>query len=158
MPSPYRGTTQYALIFAELIRAARYRVTVTYQELAERVHLPLRGAYMGVELGEYLGAISEDEVKQSRPMLSAIAINVEGKPGEGFYGLAKTLGRLTSEDPSAKETFWKAEKEAIYKTWQRSFPTRGLRTNGTENSSGCCRSLPNEGLVIRKQTENIGLS
>jgi hypothetical protein len=48
----YRGTREYALIFAELITAARYRGTVTYQELAELVGLPLQGNFMGAELGD----------------------------------------------------------------------------------------------------------
>ena len=117
----YRGTREYALIFAELITAARYRGTVTYQELAELVGLPTHGTHMGAELGGYLGAISEDEVKQGRPMLSAIAIGTTGKPGGGFYPYAKELGRLTSDDPAAQLLFWEAEKRAVYATWQRSF-------------------------------------
>src|SRR5260221_4496963 len=115
----YRGTREYVLIYAELITAARYRGTVTYQELAELVGLPLRGSHMGVELGGYLGTISLDEVKQGRPMLSAITITIAGKPGDGFFGLAKDLGRLKSDDPSARDAYWQAEKEAVYKTWQR---------------------------------------
>ncbi len=47
MDDKYRGTKDYFLIYAELIRAARYRGTVTYQELADFVGLPLRGSYMG---------------------------------------------------------------------------------------------------------------
>src|SRR5262249_6960595 len=97
MPGEHRGTKQCALIYAELIAAARHRGTVTYQELAELVGLPIVGAHMGSEIGAYLGVISEDEVRQGRPMLSAIAVNVEGKPGGGFYGLAKELDKLTSD-------------------------------------------------------------
>ncbi len=114
-----RGTKAYLLIYAELITAARYRGTVTYQELAELVGLPLQGIYMGAELGEYLGEIVEDEVKQGRPMLSAITVRVTGKPG--FFALAKELGKLSSDDEGVQETFWEAEKQAVYETWQRSF-------------------------------------
>lgn len=116
-----RGTKAYLLIYAELITAARYRGTVTYQELAELVGLPLQGIYMGAELGEYLGEIVEDEVKQGRPMLSAITVRVTGKPGPGFFALAKELGKLSSDDEGVQETFWEAEKQAVYETWQRSF-------------------------------------
>jgi hypothetical protein len=121
MPSTHRGTKEYSLIYAELIATARHRGTVRYQELAALVGLPSRGAFMGAELGEYLGAISEDEVKQGRPMLSAIAVNVEGKPGKGFFGLAMTLGKLASNRTEDQESFWETEKKEVYKTWQRSF-------------------------------------
>src|SRR5258706_7978358 len=98
MDNKYRGTKDYFLIYAELIRAARYRGTVTYQELADLIALPLQGNYMGAELGGYLGAISEDEVKlYGRPMLSAIAVTLNGRPGGGFYAYAKDLGKLASD-------------------------------------------------------------
>ena len=42
MVNTHRGTKAYLLIYAELITAARYRGTVTYQELAELVGLPLQ--------------------------------------------------------------------------------------------------------------------
>jgi hypothetical protein len=121
MSKHYRGTREYALIFAELITAARYRGTVTYQELAQLVGLPLQGNFMSAELGAYLGAISEDEIKQGRPMLSAIAVTTTDKPGGGFYPFAKELGRLTSDDPAAQQAFWEAEKKAVYATWRQSF-------------------------------------
>jgi hypothetical protein len=121
MVNTHRGTKAYLLIYAELITAARYRGTVTYQELAELVGLPLQGIYMGAELGEYLGAIVEDEVKHGRPMLSAITVRVTGKPGPGCFALAKELGKLSSDDEGVQQAFWEAEKKAVYETWQRSF-------------------------------------
>jgi hypothetical protein len=121
MPKEYRGTKEYGLIFAELVVAARHRGTVTYQELAELVGLPTHGTHMGVEIGGYIGAISEDEVSHGRPMLSAIVVNVEGKPGIGFYSLARQLGKLKSEHPADEEAFFESEKKAVYQTWQRSF-------------------------------------
>jgi hypothetical protein len=121
MPSAHRGTREYSLIYAELIAAARHRGTVRYQELADLIGLPLRGGYMAGELGEYLGAISEDEVNQGRPMLSAVTVNKDGKPSRGFFGLAKQLGKLASDDPVEQEAFWESEKKAVYKTWQRTF-------------------------------------
>ncbi len=121
MSKQYRGTREYALIFAELITAARYRGTVTYQELAELVGLPTHGSHMGAELGAYLGAISEDEVQQGRPMLSAIAVGKNGRPGGGFFPFAKELGRLASDEPADQQAFWEAEKKVVYATWQRSF-------------------------------------
>ena len=117
-----RGTKPYLLIYAELITAARYRCTVTYQQLADLVGLPLQGAYMAAELGEYLGAIVEEEVQQGHPMLSEINIRVTGQPGPGFFALAKELDKLNSDDEAVQQAFWETGKQAVYETWQRSFP------------------------------------
>lgn len=77
---------------------------------------------MGAELGAYLGVISEDEVKlYGRPMLSAITVTVNGRPGGGFYTLAKDLGKLASDHPADQQAFWETERMAVYSTWQMSF-------------------------------------
>lgn len=116
----YRGTTDYALVLAELVRAAQYRGLTTYQDIAALVGLPQVGSHMGREIGLILGAISEDEVVADRPMLSALAVNVNGDPGQGFFDLARRLGRLGQNgDESA---FWKAERDDTYKAWRRRLP------------------------------------
>jgi len=111
----YRGTKDYSLVYAELITAAKYRGTVTYQEIAKIMGLPLRGSHMGKEIGWILGEISEDEVANSRPMLSAIAVNVQGAPGSGFFELARQLGKLGGEN---EQEFWEAERQQVYATWK----------------------------------------
>jgi hypothetical protein len=118
VPNRYRGTTEYVRVLAELVRAAEYRGVTTYQDIAVIMGLPLVGAYMGSEIGHILGEIVEDEVKAGRPMLSAVAVSVSGKAGSGFFGLAKELGRF-SGNPAEEESFWRAELEAVYKTWKR---------------------------------------
>ena len=111
----YRGTKDYALVYAELITAAKYRGTVTYQELAKIMGLPMRGSHLSRQIGTILGEISEDEVARERPMLSAIAVGVQGLPGPGFYTLARNVGRLTEQD---EQTFWEAESQAVYEAWK----------------------------------------
>lgn len=81
----YRGTTKYFHVMAELVRAAQYRGVTTYQDIAVIMGLPQKGSHMGREIGQVLGEIAEDEVNSGRPMLSAVAVNVQGKPGPGFY-------------------------------------------------------------------------
>ncbi len=115
----YRNTTAYHLIYTELTTAARYRGTVTYQEIAQLMGLPLSGSHMGREVGYILGEISEDEHLQGRPMLSAVAVGVSGEPGEGFFGLANDLGKNTGDTADDKRKFWKAEKKAAYETWHK---------------------------------------
>ena len=81
--------------------------------------LPLQGSYMGSQVGYMLGEISEGEVQQGRPMLSAVAVGVSGEPGEGFYGLAKDLNIFSEENMEAKRKFWQQERDKVYKVWQR---------------------------------------
>jgi hypothetical protein len=111
----YRGTKEYTLIFVELITAAKYRGSVTYQEIAKILGLPLRGNLMQSRVGRILGEISQDEMANGRPMLSAIAVGVNGKPGPGFFRLARQLGRLHENNESA---FWENECKLIYETWK----------------------------------------
>ena len=112
----FRGTKEYALVYTELITASKYRGTVTYQEIAKMMGLPLQGSNMGRVIGLILGEISEDEVANGRPMLSAVAVSVEGLPGGGFYSLAKELGRLSIEEN--EKDFWQKERKAVYDTWK----------------------------------------
>ena len=116
----YRGTTKYFHVLAELVRAAQYRGLTTYQDIALLMGLPQSGNYMGKEVGLILGEISEDEVRAGRPMLSWVAVGVNGKAGSGFFGLARELGQLDqNKDESA---FWQAEKLAAYSAWRRPLP------------------------------------
>src|SRR5437764_15237002 len=90
----YRGSTKYFHVLAELVRAAQYQGLTTYQDIAFIMGLPLQGSHMGAEVGHILGEISEDEVEAGRPMLSSLAVSIKEKPSEGFYNLARRLGRL----------------------------------------------------------------
>ena len=92
---------------------------MTYQEIAQIIGLPLRGSYMGSEVGYLLGEISEDEVTHERPMLSAVAVGVSGEPGDGFYGLAKDLKLFSGESLHEKRKFWQQEKNRVYEAWQK---------------------------------------
>jgi len=118
IPDKYRGSKVYLLTYCELIAAARRRGTVTYQEIAKIVGLPLSGSYMGKEVGYLIGEISEDEHVNGRPMLSAIVVSKQGKPGSGFFALARELGILQDDTPEGEQRFWEKEKTAVYATWQ----------------------------------------
>ena len=114
----YRGTREYSLVHHELTTAAKYRGTVTYQEIAKVKGLPPKGSFMGKEIGHLLGEISEDEVQNNRPMLSAVAVNTKGQPGPGFFKLATDLGKLTKQYGGNQEAFWERERNLAYKTWK----------------------------------------
>ena len=117
----YRGTIEYQLVYCALINAASNRGTVTYQEIAEIMGLPSSGNYMSRETGGMVGTISKSEVDNGRPMLSAIVVRVDGKPGDGLYNWAHQLGRLQDEGKEAESSFWEKEKRAVYDVWQKSF-------------------------------------
>ena len=122
----YRGTTKYFHVLAELVRAAQYRGLTTYQDIAILMGLPQSGNHMGKEVGLILGEISEDEVRARRPMLSSVAVGVNGKTGPGFLGLARDLGRLDqNKDESA---FWKEELLATYSAWRPATAAVELRS------------------------------
>ena len=120
VPDKYRGTITYTRVLGELVRAAEYRGVTTYQDIALIMKLPQSGAYMGGEVGRILGEISEDEFRAGRPMLSAVAVNVKGKPGPGFFALARELGRPCRKDE--EQAFWEAECDATYAAWRRPLP------------------------------------
>ena len=116
----YRGTTEYVHVLGELVRAAQYRGFTTYQDVAVIMALPMQGNLMGRELGQMLGEIAEDEVQAGRPMLSAVVVGVNGKPGSGFFSLAKDLGKITEGDN--EQSFWEQERDAVYAAWRRPLP------------------------------------
>lgn len=116
----YRGTTEYFHVLSELVRAAQYGGLTTYQDIAVIMGLPQKGSFMGSETGKILGEIAEDESVAGRPMLSAVVVGVNGKPGPGFFTLAKELGRLSAGQDEA--AFWQAERQAAYKAWRRPLP------------------------------------
>jgi hypothetical protein len=118
---PDYETVEYHLIYSELIRAARHRGTVTYQELAHVVGLPLTGNYMGKRLGAILGAISQNEYNQGRPLLSALGVTTAGKPGGGFFTLAQEFDLLETDDPAAQNALWENQVQECYDTWQQRF-------------------------------------
>jgi hypothetical protein len=92
---------------AKLVRAAQYRGLTTYQDIAVIMGLPVSGSHMGKETGHILGEISEDEVLSKRPMLSGVAVGVSGKPGPGFYGLAREIGLLKAGEDEI--SFWQTQ-------------------------------------------------
>lgn len=120
-PGKYRGSKEHFLVYCELIRAARHRGTVTFQEIAEIMGLPLSGGHMAAEVGQMIGAISVDEHGYGRPMLSAIVVSVRDLPGKGFFDLARELGRLQDDSEEGERRFWEEEKKAVYAKWQKDF-------------------------------------
>jgi hypothetical protein len=118
--SKYRHKPEYFLAYAELLAAARRRGTVTYREIAFVTGLPMRWPRMLVEVGDLVGEISKDEHLMGRPMLSALAVHEDnGRPGKGFFGLAKGLKQLKDDSEQGKQRFWEQQKASIYRIWRK---------------------------------------
>ena len=117
----YRRSVEYFKVFSELITAAKYHGVLIYKDIAKIMNLPETGQHMGAETGHLLGEISEHEHNQipRRPMLSALVVKVDiGIPGEGFFVLARQLGRLKENATKEQEKeFWANELNQIYDTW-----------------------------------------
>jgi hypothetical protein len=115
----YRGSKAYLLVYSELIGAARSGGTIAYGRVAEIMGLPTTANFMAAEVGHLLGEMSEDEHRNGRPMLSAIAVGASGMPGQGFFKLARDLAKLGDCSPDNERAFWEREKKAVYATWQQ---------------------------------------
>jgi len=116
----YRDKTVYIHVLTELVRAAQYRGATTYQDIALIMGLPTSGSHMGKETGQILGEICEDEVLAGRLMLSSVAVGINGKPGPGFFTLARELGLLKAGENEAD--FWQRQREEAYRAWKRPLP------------------------------------
>lgn len=114
----FKDSKEYLLVYCELIKAAQTRRTLGYQDIATIMGLPMTGNWMARQTGQMLGEISQNENDQRRPMLSALVIRTDGSPGDGFFNLARDLGKLTSDAREDEKQFWNFEVESVFRTWQ----------------------------------------
>ena len=116
------NTKEYFITYSNMINAAKHRGLVTYQEIAQANGWPTFGSYMGKVVGEVVGLVSQNELEQGRPMMSAIVVGVSGKPGKGFFDWARELGVLSEGED--EETFWRDECEKVYEEWKNTYPNK----------------------------------
>jgi hypothetical protein len=125
--SKWHQTKEYFIAYSILINAAQHHGFATYQEIAQAVGLPTSGNYMSSQIGEILGTISANEAKEGRPMLSAIAVGINGKPGKGFIPWATDLGFFN--EGVEEDAFWENECQKVYQEWKIPY-----RTSHTKNA------------------------
>jgi len=120
--------------YIELSRIAREGNVVLYEDLGVFSKLRERGckgSEVLILLGAIVGACSEHEAKNGRPLLSAIVINKDThKPGLGFFYLSKVpavLSRKNWEDKNIRppevvmrqrDAFWLGETQRVHEWWQ----------------------------------------
>ena len=111
----YTGSKAYYRAYSLLLGAAEARGTIEYMPVAEVMGITQTGNYMGKEVGQMCGEISENEVSHGRPMLSAVVVKTDGRPGEGFFTFARQIGRW--DGSGDKVDFWRSEIQEVYSTW-----------------------------------------
>jgi len=126
-PPKYLGKKCWCIIYCKLIDMARKTATpINYDPIAEIMGKSpgeRMGKYWPKETGHLLGEISDFEHSNGRPMLSALVINKgTEKPGEGFFKLARHLGKLKSVSEKDEKPFWEQELQAVYDAWKEITP------------------------------------
>ena len=87
---------------------------MSYSELVEQITSCVFEPH-DTRLSQMLGEISSDEDERSRGLLTAVVVHRgDGKPGSGFFKLAKSLGR----DVSDEDRCWVEELKKVYDVWQ----------------------------------------
>ena len=119
-----------AKAYPELISVAEKRSLITYGELGLG-RLGISSDWLYPKIGWIVGACSEYEWLEGRPLISALVINADTKrPGKGFWGLSgipKSLGydmAVSDTGPlskdkleSKRDEFWAKEVARVYKEW-----------------------------------------
>lgn len=104
-----------------IVARARLRGQITYSELVQNIR-SVRLEPHDVRLSHMLGEISSEEDAAGRGMLTVLVVHKVGdmQPGDGFYELAKTLGRDTRDVLKC----WVDEMHRVHAVWSRSEPNR----------------------------------
>jgi hypothetical protein len=101
-------------IRAVLVVKAMERAMIPYSDLVAQVRAVHFKAF-DVRLFSILGQISSEEHAQGRPLLSVLVVHKTGdmQPGDGFFELAESLGRDTSNLLKA----WIVEVQKVHQYW-----------------------------------------
>lgn len=107
---------------AIMIGRAKVRGMIPYSDLARQIK-SLRLEAHDTRLFHMLGEISSEEDAAGRGMLSVIVVHKDGdmQPGPGFFELANTLSRDTSDILEC----WVNELHRVHAVWSKIPPTIG---------------------------------
>lgn len=104
-------------LYDKLIEIAKSRTTITYSEAAESI-----AGVRANSIWPLLDDLNRYEAKQGRPMISAVVVNgSSGIPGDGFFTIARLLGRNAPDPKSSKQArraFWESELERLRRFWE----------------------------------------
>lgn len=97
-----------------MIAVARRRAMMTYSELVREIQAISLQPH-DPRLFHFLGEISSEEDHAGRGLLTVVVVHKYGdmEPGKGFYELAASLGRDTSD----LQKCWIEELHGVHRTW-----------------------------------------
>jgi len=100
---------------SHLVSVAKRQARETYGGLVEKIGA-ISFAPNDPALAALLGQISVEEHNAGRGMLTAIVVHKDGdgRPGKGFYKLARYLGLDTSD----KDALWVSETAKVWNYWK----------------------------------------
>ena len=106
-------------LYAHLVHEAGHRRYVTYTQAAAVVGLSMRNPHHRKVIGQLLGAISQNEALQSRPMLSSIVVSKDAtdKLGSGFYQLGRQLALMRPDED--ERAFASREARRTFEFWSQ---------------------------------------
>ena len=108
---------KYVRVLCALVQVTDGGETTRYAKMAAIMGITYGGQAMGSKVGSLLNKICEAEVTLGRPMLSAVVIGYRGRPGAGFYTIARRLDRMKPGEDEV--SFWRDEVGAVYAAWHR---------------------------------------
>jgi hypothetical protein len=113
---PEQWAAAKAEIHAILVKKAKERAMIAYSDLVAQVRAVSFKAF-DMRLFSILGQISTEEHEQGRPLLSVLVVQKTGdmQPGDGFFELAESLGRNTTNLLEA----WIVEVQKVYQHWNK---------------------------------------
>ena len=99
-----------------MIERAKVRGMLTYSELVAKIPTILLEPH-DVRLFEMLRQVSVEEDAQNRGLLTVVVVHKHGdmQPGMGFFELAESLGRDTSDEMVC----WVAELHKVHGHWSK---------------------------------------
>jgi len=112
-------------IYQKLVEVARSNKLISYEDLNMQLNLGLNFELSRDrdQIGQWLGEISEYEVKAKRHMLSAVVGRKQedsvSDPGKGFYSWAQSLDVFQGGDDLAKIDFWVKEVKWLFDYWSK---------------------------------------
>ena len=105
----------HAEIYEKLKEVARSQGIIYYSDIAPMAGLNMDLPSDRYAIGVILDEINRREHAQGRPMLSAVVVHKDSlKPGQGFFTLARSLGKLVGND---EDSFYIRELRKVHDYW-----------------------------------------
>ena len=106
-------------IYKKLQECAKQGLQTTYSEIAPLAGLNMDNPADRNRIAQILGDISTYEHEHGRPMLSALVVLAqEGRPGDGFFKLARSLGLYDGHTDMQDLEFFVSESEKVFSYWK----------------------------------------